>query len=53
MLHNILCLSKTLSLRKNLLRMKKATFFFTDMVVRLFLHRLAAFYSPLRFFKVQ
>jgi hypothetical protein len=33
--------------------MKKIYFFITDLVVRLFLHRLAAFYSPLKFFKVQ
>ena len=33
--------------------MKKIQFFITDLLVRLFLHRLAAFYSPLKFYKVQ
>ena len=33
--------------------MKKMRFFITDLVVRLFLYRLAAFYSPLKFYKVQ
>ena len=33
--------------------MKKMQFFFIGLFVRLFLNRLAAFYSPLKFYKVQ